>query len=83
MESDGSDDYAGHFILSGVISKSRKVKFFLSYDNGETRYFQGMMKSDFRLMSGSWGMNSEENEDVFRLQKSTSGLESGFGTKAT
>ena len=39
MESDGQDENAGHFVLSGVISKSRKLKFFLSYDNGETRYF--------------------------------------------
>lgn len=81
MESDGSDDHAGHFVLSGVISKSRKVKFFLSYDNGETRYFSGMMKSDFKLISGSWGMNPEDNEDVFRLQKSTTGVVGSFTTK--
>ena len=81
MESDGSDDHAGHFVLSGVISKSRKVKFFLSYDNGETRYFSGMMKSDFKLISGSWGMNPEDNEDVFRLQKSTTGVVGSFTAK--
>ena len=57
MEADGQDERAGHFVLSGVISKNRKLKFFLSYDNGDTKYFQGMMKSDFKLMSGNWGID--------------------------
>ena len=67
MEGEGQDEQLGHFMIYGVISKSRKLKFFLTYDNGQTRYFQGMMKSDFKLMSGNWGMDPDETEDVFRM----------------
>lgn len=31
------------------------------------------MKSDFKLISGSWGMTPEDDYDLFRLQKSTQG----------
>lgn len=74
MDGNGSDDLYGHFNASGMVSKNRKVKLFLTYDDGKILYLNGMMKADLKLISGSWGMTAEDSEDIFRLQKSTSGV---------
>ena len=70
MEGDGSDETVGHFILSGIMSQNRKVKFFITFDSGENRYFSGAMRSDLKMMSGNWGLDPENVEDIYRLVKS-------------
>ena len=69
----GQDQDGQSFLIDGVIDYKRHFKFTKTYtSNNRAHYYEGVMKSDLKVISGHWGPNQDELEDIFRMQLSQS-----------